>query len=377
MSRSLAARVLLGVLLAASLQGTAAWAQDTKPPVVTDADRWAAAEVTAITDTDPVGRLNQLLVAARLSQAALFVLAGSNPGIVEQVVDPKYQAAVAVIDALPPPELHRIRRGETVIRTNDILRGRERDRAIVLAEQFEFAKFDEKKLGAIRIGPLEGRYYRVEVTYQAKKKKTLYGSIELAWPSTPERDEETRNQLRANPGVAQRRRHGQRPGRVPVSQGSFEAPDSLDAAWFVGDGPSFPPGTPRGDVNLDDSTALDGTRSLRFHNNAQTRLFPTVLQRVDIVGGTRVRVRCQFRANNLRVEYLQREDQVGMSLQWLDANGQALGAPLQAIGRLSTHPWELLEIESTAPADATAATLQLMSPVPGTAWFDGVNIERL
>ena len=367
---------LAAALIALALAGAPATAEAAEPPVVTDQARADAARVASMDDSNPVGRLNQILAAAKLDRPALFVLASSHPGIVQQVTSDEYDVVIDYIDALPPPELHRIRRGETVIRNSQVLTGTERKRALKLAEGFDFPKFDEDKLSAVRIGPIEGRYVRVEVAYRAKKKKMMHGSLEMAWPSTPERDEETRTALVTYFGARPSAAASGSGSLLPVAEGSFESPTSLGAAWIVVEGLSLEPGTPRGDVNLDDSTALDGNRSLRFHNNASTRWFPAVRQEVAVEPGTPIVAQCQFRASNLRVEYLQREDFVGMSLIWIDAGGQPLAAPTRAIGRLSTHGWEPLTIRGAAPDAAVGAVLELSSTVSGTAWFDGISVQQ-
>lgn len=363
----------LVALLAAAAPARAA---DNQPPVVTDLARAQAAQVAAMDDAGPVGRLNQILAASKLDRAALFVLASTHPGIVEQVISKEYEQVISFIDSLPPPELHRIRRGETVIRNNRVLTGVERKRAVVLAQRFDFPKFKEEKISAVRIGPIEGRYVRVEVAYRHKKKKMLHGSMEMAWPSTPERDEATRTELARHFGARPSAAASGSGSILPLVEGSFESADALGTAWVITEALSLEPGTPRGDVNIDDATALDGTRSLRFHNTEDTRWFPAVQQEVAVQPGIRVTVQAQFRAENLRVEYLQREDYVGMSLTWLDPAGNAMGPPTRAIGRLSTHGWEPMTIQGAVPPGAGSALLQVSSTVSGTAWFDGVSIQQ-
>jgi hypothetical protein len=128
------------------------------------------------------------------------------------------------------------------------------------------------------------------------------------------------------------------------------------------------------EVAIDEGVALDGTRSVRFHATERTRRFPELVQHVPVQPGTPTRVRAQFRADNLRVEYQQREDHVGLSLTWVDSMGNAVSAPQLAQGRLTSHPWELLELTSVAPAGATMARIGLMSAVSGTSWFDGITV---
>ncbi|MEC8422347.1 MAG: hypothetical protein VX000_01150, partial [Myxococcota bacterium] len=155
---------------------------------------------------------------------------------------------------------------------------------------------------------------------------------------------------------------------------SFEEEGTLGGRWDLGEGVVLGTELPVAEVAIDESVALDGTHSVRFHATEKTRRFPEVLQHVPVQPGTPTRVRAQFRADNLRVEYQQREDQVGLSLTWVDAMGNPVAAPLVAHGRLTSHPWELLELNSVAPASATMARVGLMSAVSGTAWFDGITV---
>ena len=366
-------RLSAALLLAVTFLATPAWAG---APVVGPEDTARAARVASMRDSDPVGRLNQLLEAVTLSEAALFVLAASHPGLVQQVVDEKYRPALDYLAALPPAELHKIKRGETLVRTRDDLRGRELKQALAMAESYDFPKFKPEKMRAVSLGALEGRAYKVEVVYQRKKRVALYGSIELAWPSTPERDEETRTDLTRHFGARPSAVVSGAGSLVPVKDGSFETPDAIGTAWFVAQLLELPPGVPRGAVALDRGVALDGVQSLRFNNSERTRWFPAAQQEIPVQPGTRILARCQFRAQQLRPEYLQREDLVGMSLTFVDAGGAPVAAPLRARGRLGTHAWEELEAEATAPPNAAGVLLEVSAPVSGTAWFDGVSLER-
>ncbi|MEC7949421.1 MAG: hypothetical protein VX265_17770 [Myxococcota bacterium] len=345
-----------------------------RAPVVDPTARAAAARVSSLADTDPVARLNMVLEAAKLDEASLFALAGTHPSIVEHLTDPHIKATVDYIRALPATELHKLRRGETVIRDFEHLRADEKKRALRLAERMNFPKYKEKKLRSIRLGPLEARIFRVEITYQHRKTKLFSEDIELCWPSTPEREEGTRDRLAKHFGARPSRASGSTGTPLPLEDGSFEEEGTLGGRWDLGEGVVLGTELPVAEVAIDESVALDGTHSVRFHATEKTRRFPEVLQHVPVQPGTPTRVRAQFRADNLRVEYQQREDQVGLSLTWVDAMGNPVAAPLVAHGRLTSHPWELLELNSVAPASATMARVGLMSAVSGTAWFDGITV---
>jgi hypothetical protein len=364
------------VLLSLCLVLGVALAAEGRPPIVDEVALSQAERVASLTDTDPVGRMGMVLEARKLNDAALFALAGSHPGIVEQVVAEPWKMALDYIDILPAPDLHRIRRGETVIRSSRELRGLERERAGLLAEYLQIPKYKLERLYAVKIGPLDGRLVRLEVTVQKGKKKTFQGNIDFAWPSTPDRDERSRDSLA--------RHFGARPSQVARAGGpsvvlldpSFESGE-LGSAWRLAEGVMLGTNTPVAEVSIDERTALDGLHSLRFHATDKTRLFPEVVQRSTVTPGARLRLRAQMRAEDLRVEFIQRDDQVRMSMSFLDASGMVLGRPLNAVARLSTHTWELLEIEATAPANAAAVQVGLLSAVSGTAWFDGISIETL
>lgn len=345
-----------------------------RAPVVTAGARAQAAQIASMTDTDPVGRVHMVLEAAKLDEPSLFALAETHPGIVEHLTDPHLKVTVDYLRTLPATELRRLQQGETIIRNFNTLKGAERKAALVLAERMAFPKYKEKKLGSMRLGPFEARIFRVEITYNKSKKKLFTEQVEMAWPSTPERDEKTRDRLARHFGARPTRMAGTAGTPLPVNDASFEQDGTLGDIWDVVDGVMLGTDSPSAEVAIDDRIALDGSRSVRFNATNRTRLFPEVVQHVPVQAGTPIRARAQFRAQNLRVEYQQREDQIGLSVTWLDSGGYALGSPERAIGRLTSHPWEVLEVTSTAPAGATMARIGIISAVSGTAWFDAVSV---
>lgn len=366
--------IRLLVALALFTAAPVALAAGGRAPVVDAAARAAAGRVAAMPDTDPVARLNMVLEAAKLDDAALFALANTHPSIVEHLTDPHIKATVDYIRALPATELHKLRRGETVIRDFKHLKAAEQKKGLVLAERMNFPKYKEKRLRSVRLGPLEARIFRVEITYQHRKTKLLTEDIELCWPSTPEREEGTRDRLAKHFGARPSRASGSAGTALPLEDGSFERDGTLGELWDLGQGVVLGTDLPVAEVAIDQGVALDGRRSVRFHATEKTRRFPEVIQHVPVQPGTPTRVRVQFRADNLRVEYQQREDQVGLSLTWVDSMGNPVSAPQFSRGRLTSHPWELLELNAVAPDGATMARVGLMSAVSGTAWFDGVTV---
>ena len=106
-------------------------------------------------------------------------------------------------------------------------------------------------------------------------------------------------------------------------------------------------------------------------------MFKEVTQAVGVSEGVRIRARAQVKADNLRVEFQQREDSVYLSLVFVDPAGYPLGRPIRSIARLGTHNWEPLELDAVAPPGAAGVRVGLLSGVSGIAYFDAVMIEIL
>lgn len=341
---------------------------EAKPPVVDDTARYEAQQVSAMADSDPTSRMLMLLAAQQFSDGALFALAGTHPGLVEQLTDDRYRVAIDYIARLPPGELYRVRAGETVVRTAASMTDSERRRIDAIVEGMGYKA---KKFQAVRIGPLEGRVYRFEVTVLGKRKQRTSESIELAWPATPERDERSREALSKHFGA---RPSQQTATTIQLVDGSFENPSAIGQSWALTTGVQLGLDFPTNDVNIDAGVAIDGARSLRFHASEKTRHFRSVAQVVEIPGGTTVRVRTQVRADNLRVEFQQKPDTVYLRVAVLDGYGQQLSETIKP-ARLGSHPWEPLEISTMTDPSAESIYIELLSAVSGTAWFDGVSVE--
>ena len=341
-----------------------------RPPVVDATAQAQADRIAAMPDGDPVSRMQMLLAARDLDDAALFALATTHPGLVEQLTASSLRPAVDYIASLPPPELHRVRQGETVIRTLRSMNSTEQGLVETLCE-LHGVKF--KKFQAVRVGPLEGRIYRVELTSQGKKKKTISSEIALAWPGTPERDEESR--------VTLTRTFNARPSQLsnsvlPLEDGSFED-GALTDSWQLREALVLGPTVPVNDIDLETSNAIDGSRSLRFHADEDTRSFQMATQRITVVSGMTLRARAQIMTDNLRVEFQQRPTDVYLGLSFLDIYGNPVAPPRRDVARLSSHTWELLEVVADVPPGADFVQLELLSAVSGTAWFDGVTLELI
>ncbi|MFT5684584.1 MAG: hypothetical protein ACI8RZ_005525 [Myxococcota bacterium] len=359
-------RFALTLLLSFLLSGPALAAP---PPVVDAAAESQASQIRGMSDGDPVSRMRMLLASRELSDAALFALAATHPGLVEQLTGSTYRTAIDYIGSLPPPELHRVRQGETVIRTLRSMNSTERSivEALCDANGVKFKKFQ-----AMRVGPLEGRIYRVEMTSKGRKKSTVSSEIELAWPGTPERDEASR--------VVLSRYFNARPSQMsntvlPLIDGSFEDSTGMAAGWELREALVLGPNVPVNNIDIDSRNAIDGRNSMRFHADKETRLFNMATQRITVVEGMTLRARAQIMTDNLRVEFQQRPTDVYLALSFLDIYGNPVAPPKRAVARLHSHTWELLEIVAAVPPGADLVQLELLSAMSGTAWFDGVTLE--
>jgi hypothetical protein len=339
--------------------------------VLPDEDELARAAVVAqMPDESPAERINQLLAARRLSHTERFVLASTHPGVVEQLMHPVQRLATDYLFSLTGVELYKVREGRTLIRPE---RSLSRKELVALRAICEHFGHDIKKLRGIRFGPRDGRVYELEISLQIKRKKTITQTMELVWPATPTRDEESRYKLTKIFG-ARPSRLGQGIGSLlPLVDGSFEG--KLTDGWVVVRGTDFGHHNPGQEIHLDTKVAIDGRQSVRFYATDKTRQFYRVQQRVPVDPNTNVRLRAQLRTDLIRLEYQQRRSDFYLGMSFLDINGQPLGQTFTKAGRMGSHPWELLEIMAATPPGATDVEISLSSGVSGTAWYDGVILE--
>ena len=360
-------RALL-ILALLTLGAPLALAQSGRTPQVTAVAEAEADRILAMPSLDPAGRLNQILTARELDNDAQFAVAARLPGVIEQVRVEPYALALEYMVAMPAPELHRVRRGETVIRTiKDMNKGSEEWRAFVaLAEELDLP---EKKLEAARVGPLENRVVRVEIT-AGKTQKT----VELAWPSTPERDEKSRDTLSKVFGARPTHRSSGAGAPLPLIDGSFEDPASLGTGWLVENGPDLGGGTPVAEVILDGAVSIDGRASLRFFASQKTRQFLRVGQRVTVAPSMPLVARAMLKTDNVRKEFLQNPADIYLEMVFEDITGTPVAPPIRATGALETHTWQALEVKGIVPDEAAYVRIGLMCGLSGTAWFDGVTL---
>jgi hypothetical protein len=347
------------------------YGQANAAPVASTLEEARAQRVTAMPDESPADRINQLLSARDFNEAELFVLAGNHPGIVEHLIPGDLRLATDYLFSLDGAELHRIRNGGTLIRSVRNLSHKEKATAKILAEYYgvEF-----EKLRGVKLGPKDGRIYILELTFQIKKKKTATYEMEMAWPTTPAREEESRSLLTKHFGSRPSRVGRGAGSSVPVRDSSFESPYSLADGWRLGEGRVLGAPTPMQEVMLDERIAIDGVRSARFYATERTRVFQNIVQEVPVQAGAMTRLRVQHKTENIRIEFQQRRSDFKVQITYL-SNGYPMGAPISVSARQGTHPWELLEIESVVPLSATEARIELVCSLSGTAWFDGIVYE--
>lgn len=360
-------RALLFLSLLA-LGAPAAMAENGRVPQVTAEAEAEADRILAMPSLDPAGRLNQILAARELDENSQFAVAARLPGAIEQVRVKPYSIALNYLVNMPAPELHRVRRGETVIRTlKDIKKGSSEWEALVaLAEALDLPV---KKLEAARVGPLENRVVRVELT-AGKVQKT----VELAWPSTPERDEKSRDTLSKVFGARPTHVSYGAGAPLPLVDGSFEDPASLTSNWLVENATDLGGGTPTAEVTIDPKVSIDGRASLRFFATQKTRQLLKVGQRVTVAPSMPLVARAMLKTDNVRKEFLQNPTDIYLEMVFEDINGTPVAAPIRATGALETHTWQALEVKGIVPDAAAYVRVGLMCGLSGTAWFDGVTL---
>ena len=305
------------------------------------------------------------------NEAALFALAGTHPVLVEHFTDGELKLATDYLFSLDGAELHKMRIGGTLIRMTKSLSAKEKKSLKVLSN---YVDEEHSKLRGVKIGPQDGRAYVLQLTYQIKKKKQRTYEFELVPPATPKREEQAR--------VALTKFFGARPSRVgqgvgsslKLRDGSFENPYALADTWRLMQGTMLGAPSPVQEVMLDGREAIDGVRSVRFYGTERTRLFQNVVQEVPVTPGTTTRLRVQHKTEHVRVEFQQRRSDFRVQVTYM-ANGVPVAPPLSTPGRMGSHVWEMLEIESQVPYNANEARIELIASLSGTAWFDGIIFE--
>lgn len=333
--------------------------------VPTEEDQTAAEYVARMDDDSPQDRLIQMLRARELSMGALFVLAGADPVLVDQVLDEKVRAVLDWVAELPATRMSELRSGQTVVRSAEAWTARERERLEAIAARLDVKT---RSLTGVRIGAVGGAHLRFEMVG-----KKGGAEVVLALPAAPSREEKARDRLTA--------RFGARPAeitsgpgtRLPIEDASFERGD-LGGAWqvtpFVEKGNPLP----AAEVTIDRGEAMDGVASLRFHADAQTRSWPQVTQTITVVPFTTLVLRGHVRTRFVRRERDQ-ERNLRLAMVWLDIAGTPLGDPVAAEVPTGDMDWRAFVVKGEAPSGTSFVQVSMACTMSGTAWFDGLQLE--
>jgi hypothetical protein len=336
-------------------------------PVPDDADRGAADVVARMADASPQDRVVKLLKASELSREALFVLAGFDPLLVDQVVDGRTSLVLAYLKAMPATEMVDLRAGNTVVRHAAGWSKAETERLVAIAEEAELKK--PKSLETVRVGVMPGSSMRFELF---GKKGNV--EVEFAIAPTPVREDRAREKLTryfsAQPAAIMRG-----PGtRLPLEDASFEQPASIGGVWTLEPCVTRSGTIPAAQISLDTDEKLDGRSSVRFNSDIDTRYWPQLSQSVAIAPGTSLVLRGHIKARYLRRERDQ-ERVFRLAMEFTDIDGNPVGAPVEAPLQTGDMEWRQFVMSTYAPPDADFVKVVLACTVSGTAWFDGLSLE--
>lgn len=358
-------RHFVAALFAHALLTTPAWATaDT--PVPSEADREAAARVAAMSNDSPPDRLIQQLEALKLSEGALYMLAGIQPLVVEQVVNDQTRMVLEYIASLPATELSDLRAGQTVVRTSATWSKREKDRLLGISSSYKLRK--HKKIKSIRIGNLSGWSMRFELV---GKKDDM--SEEFAVAETPEREERAMNRLTSHFGARPPEITSGPGTRLPLQDGSFEKEASLGTLWKLEKAVELGGPFPASDVSLDRNEAIDGHASLRLNSDFNTRYWSQVVQKVPVQPDTSLALRSHVRVKAV-IRERDQERRFAFGFVFEDANGIEVGQVLKDLDG-GDSGWRDHTVHAMVPPGATTARVMLVCTQSGTVWFDGMSLE--
>jgi len=316
--------------------------------------------------SSPYGRLMIALAAleSNSDESTIYSLGSTHPQIAEMLLVEEYKLVLEYISHIPSTEIHKLRKGDSIIRTLDQMGKIEKKFATILAKHLGLPK----KINAIRIGSFDNVTINVEVSYK-KSGATQKMDIQMAGPNAPYADQQSRHRIgRILGSIPSPPLDGNR-SLLPLSSGSFE--QGL-AKWPSTDGFSFEATQPIGVVGLDSNNSMDGKTSLRFYNTQKTRVFESLHQTVSIPNASEVVLQCFVQTQNAQVEYRQDPSFTYVALRYKDALGTIVKEDKKLI-RMGTYSWEALIIESYVPQSASTVDVVLLSSVSGTIWFDGIS----
>jgi len=336
-------------------------------PVPSAQDRGAAESIARMADASPQDRVAKLLKAAELERAALFALAGVDPLLVQQVVDPLPRAALAYLAALPATELADLRSGNTVVRHAAGWSKLETERLEQIAVIGELKK--PKAIETVRIGGIAGSNMRLELI---GKKGSI--EVEFAISPTPVREDRAREALTKHFGARPAEVTRGPKTRLPLEDSSFEDPASLGTVWVLTPAVTRSGTIPAAQVSLDTAEKLDGRSSVRFNSDINTRYWEQLSPRVSIAPGTSLVLRGHVKARYLRRERDQ-ERMFRLAMIFEDIGGNPVGAPVEAPLETGDMEWRQFVVNAEAPPEADYVKILLACTVSGTAWFDGLSLE--
>ncbi len=335
-------------------------------PVIQDADRLAAGKVAMMDDASPVDRLAKALNAPDLSEGGLYVLAGTEPMMVDEIVTEKSRAVLDYVQSLPPTTIAQLRSGGTVVRKAS---GWSKTESAQVAAIAKMHGLKPKKLEHIRIGTLSGRALQFEIRGKA-------GSIagQFLQGPTPDAEEKAMGRLSLHFGAKPPRVTSGPGTRLKMLDSSFEANGTLGVNWYFETAAEKGGRIPEAEFVVDSEEAFDGARSLRMYSTTETRYWPAAVQNVEISASTPLVLQGYSKATNVRIERDQ-EPKYYVAIAFLDSMGQPVGETVY--GRLDSgdHDWEMFQVKAVSPENAAFAKIMLACTMSGRAWFDGLSLE--
>ncbi len=286
--------------------------------------------VVAMPTSTASERLDQLLAAHGLSPSGQSALTALAPSLDAVARTPEVAAAIALILAMPPSEIGRVRKGESVIRQSGEWKEKEADAVEALADALHTAA----AVDTVSIRTDDAELVRVELLSGKKSR-----SARLAWP-----------QAWTTPG----------PGLVDAS---FENPRTLGIAWRIAT--SVKQGAPAvaglGDARLDAARPRAGATSLRI--DAPRKAKTSVSQTIQVDEGELVRILLQVAPDAAEAEVI---------ANFIGHKGVIAGQ-MQFVEK--TTGWRDVLLEREAPPGTTTMALILSVSGPGAANFDDIRIS--
>ena len=141
-------------------------------PQLTERAKEQARTITNMGVSDePIGRLLMAMAVIEkgLDENARFALAGLFPNIVENAEDEKMQTILHFLISMPPTQ-NALRRGETILRTPNTMKTKEKRAANKMLTALGLS---EKGFQGIRIGAFD----RLRVTIQVNTKQAVCGGL--------------------------------------------------------------------------------------------------------------------------------------------------------------------------------------------------------